>query len=105
MWSIYYYTGIKNKALQLPEHLVELMNKISNLTEHAIDTGAAHRIKQRPLWTPLAFQGEEEKEIQAMSEAGIIQPSTSPWASPVCLVKKMGLPDFALTTEKWMIAL
>ena len=59
-----------------------------NVTEHCIDTGSSHPIRQRPRRTPLAFRGEEEKEIQAMSAAGIIQPSTTPWASPVCLVKK-----------------
>ena len=58
------------------------------MTEHCIDTGSSHPIRQRPRRTPLAFRGEEEKEIQAMSAAGVIQPSTSPWASPVCLVKK-----------------
>ena len=72
-----------------------------NVTEHCIDTGNKRLIRQRPRRTPLAFRGEEENEIKAMNAAGIIQPSTSPWASPVCLVKKKdGSTRFCLDYRK-----
>ena len=37
---------------------------------------------------PFHFRDEEEKCIQDMLDAGVIQPSCSDWASPVCLVRK-----------------
>ena len=44
------------------------------------------KFKLRP--TPFHFQKEEESHIRAMLDAGIIQPSSSDWAAPVCLVRK-----------------
>ena len=38
--------------------------------------------------TPVSFEKEEEKTLNAMLEAGVIQPSTSPWASAPVLVRK-----------------
>ena len=55
---------------------------------HEIHTGDAVPVKQRPRRTPIAFKGEEEKEIEKMLEMEVIRPSTSPWASPVVLVRK-----------------
>ena len=53
----------------------------TSLVEHEIDTGEARQIKQRPRRTPIAFRGEEEKEIEAMLQKGVIRESTSPWSS------------------------
>lgn len=44
------------------------------------------KFKLRP--TPFHFQGEEEQYIKGMLNAGVIQPSSSDWAAPVCLVRK-----------------
>ena len=44
--------------------------------------------KQRMRRVPRGFEGEEEKNLMAMLEAGVIQPLTSPWASPPVLVRK-----------------
>lgn len=60
----------------------------TDIVEHTIETGDAAPIKQRARRTPLAFKGEEEKEVKKMLEKGVIRESTSPWASPVVLVKK-----------------
>ena len=53
-----------------------------------IDTGDAKPIKQRPRRVPLALTDQEEKVIRQMDAQKIIRKSSSPWASPLCLVVK-----------------
>lgn len=60
----------------------------TSLVEHSINTGDSIPLRQPPLKVPLAFEGEEKKVIDTMQKQGIIQKSTSPWASPIVLVKK-----------------
>ncbi|CAC5421299.1 unnamed protein product [Mytilus coruscus] len=60
----------------------------TELIEHTIDTGQAHPIKQRPRRVPLAKILEAEAEMAKMAEQGIIEPSTSPWCSPVVILRK-----------------
>jgi hypothetical protein len=38
--------------------------------------------------TPLGFQEAEEKQLNKMIEAGVIEPSSSNWASAPVLIKK-----------------
>ena len=61
---------------------------MTNLTEHVIKTGDAAPIKQAPRRVPLAYAGEEKKAIDDLLEKGVIRKSTSPWASPIVLVRK-----------------
>ena len=56
--------------------------------EHAIDTGDARPIKQRFRRTPACFDGEEEKHLEKMLKADVIEPSMSEWASSPVLVRK-----------------
>ena len=60
----------------------------TTVDEHEIHTGDAAPIKQGPSQTPISIRGEEEKEIQFMLEKGVIRESSSPWNSPVVLVRK-----------------
>jgi len=60
----------------------------SKYGEHEILTGDAAPVRQRPYRTPTAFKGVEEQEIDRMQKMGVIRKSTSPWASPIVLVKK-----------------
>jgi len=53
--------------------------------QHDVDTGDSPPIKQSPRRPPLSA-GNAEDEI--LDDTGVIEPSTSKWASPVCLVKK-----------------
>jgi len=57
------------------------------LVEHDIDTGDARPIKQSPRRPPLAAREAEDEILEEMA-TGVIEPSTSSWASPVSLVKK-----------------
>ena len=61
---------------------------LTSLTEHSIDVGSQKPIKQQPRRVPTAFAEEEEKVIKQLEDQGIIRPSTSPWASPIVLVRK-----------------
>ena len=61
---------------------------LTNLTTHVIETGNAKPIKQPPRRVPLAFTGEDKKSIDELHQAGVIRPSSSPWASPLVLVRK-----------------
>ena len=59
-----------------------------HLVEHTIDTGDAKPIKQPPRQLPMAFADEDRKALEKLQTQGVIQPSTSPWALPILLVKK-----------------
>jgi hypothetical protein len=56
--------------------------------KHKIDTGDAKPIKQPMRRTQLGFEHEEEKNLEAMLNAKVIQESSSEWASPPLLVRK-----------------
>ncbi|XP_044317449.1 uncharacterized protein LOC123038055 [Drosophila rhopaloa] len=60
----------------------------TNLTRHVIDTGLSRPIKQPVRRLALARKAEVEELVADMKLRGIIRPSTSPWASPVVLVRK-----------------
>ena len=60
----------------------------TGLVKHEIDTGDARPIKQRPRRIPWAKETEVAEMVKDMADSGIIEPSTSPWSSPVVLVKK-----------------
>ena len=67
------------------------------LTEVTIDTGDSPPIRQRPYRTPLAKRKIVDECIDQMLQDGVIYPSSSPWASPVCLVpKKDGTTRFCV---------
>ncbi len=56
--------------------------------KHKIDTGNARPTKQAPRRLPFGKRNTEREEIQKMLDRGVIEPSASPWASPVVLVTK-----------------
>ncbi|XP_062586743.1 uncharacterized protein LOC134248355 [Saccostrea cucullata] len=60
----------------------------TNIVKHRIDTGDARPIKQPVRRSPAHLSKEIERNIDEMLECNIIEPSTSPWASPIVLVKK-----------------
>ena len=60
----------------------------TSVATHHIDTGTTRPIRQRPRRQPLKWLDTEDSEIQKMLDLGICKPSTSPWASPIVLVRK-----------------
>ena len=60
----------------------------TKLVKHHIDTGNAHPIHQQARRVPLSKREETQQLLNSMLQNDIIQPSSSPWASPVVLVQK-----------------
>ncbi|GMF43925.1 unnamed protein product [Phytophthora fragariaefolia] len=60
----------------------------TDLLKFWIDTGPNAPVKQRPYRVSQAEDALMEAEIQRYLELGIIRPSTSPWASPVLMIRK-----------------
>lgn len=65
----------------------------TGLVKHSIDTGNNPPIRQRPYRVSDKQRGIIEEHVTDMLNRGIIQPSVSPWASPVVLVKKKDNTD------------
>ena len=59
----------------------------TSVVQHAIHT-EGHPIRQPVCRQPKALQDVINTEVQQMLQDGIIQPSFSPWSSPVVMVKK-----------------
>ena len=72
----------------------------TGLAKHKINVGNCPPIRQPTRVPPLAKR-EAAKAINKMSEQGIIDPSSSPWASPVVLVReKDGSTRFCVDYRK-----
>lgn len=63
----------------------------TDLVYHEIPTGNARPIAQKAYRIPHHLQPVVDEIIQEQLDAGIIQPSASPWASPIVLVPKKSL--------------
>ena len=80
---------------QKMDHLIEENKDVFNtrpgmtrLTEHRLETGTAKPVRQAPYRLPHAYRETVQKELAEMERDGIIEPSTSEWASPIVLVPK-----------------
>ena len=80
-------------------HNVDLLSKIrsptftedlgsTSLAEHVIkmNTGKPIRVKPHPI--PFSKVATIEREVEKMLRLGVIEPSKSPYSSPILLVKK-----------------
>ena len=56
--------------------------------EHVIDTDGYPPIRQLPHRVPFALCSKISEMVQQMVEEGIVDESSSPWASPVVIIKK-----------------
>ena len=73
------------------EAVFALTDKDPGRTEvvlHEIDTGDARPIKQRFSRLPHYAVKKADSQVEEMLQRGIIEPSNSPWAAVVVLVKK-----------------
>ena len=60
----------------------------TDLVEFTVDTGGAQPLRQPPRRIPFAARQAVSKQLEMMLRTGVIQPSRSPWASPVVSVRK-----------------
>ena len=60
----------------------------TDLVKHHIDTGQAGPIRQPPRRLPLTKRQEADKAVQEMQGRDVIDPSASPWSSPIVLVRR-----------------
>ena len=60
----------------------------TSVVKHHIHTGNSAPIKQRPWREPLGMKNVVKEELDKMTKQGVIEPSSSAWASPIVLVKK-----------------
>ena len=76
---------LKNKNV-----FASTLDKLGHSTEfyHTIETGQAKPIALRFYRTSPKIQQQIDNQIEDLLRHGIIQPSTSAWASPVVMVKK-----------------
>jgi len=80
-----------DQQLQLHNLLLEFQDIFSRgphdlgrtgVTKYKINTGNAPPVRQHPRRLPFAQREEAFKAVEEMHAQGIIEPSTSPWASP-----------------------
>lgn len=64
----------------------------TDLVTFDIDVGDAAPVAQRAYRYSAAARDEIDRQVNEMLDAGIIRPSTSPWSSPIVLVKKKLIP-------------
>ena len=60
----------------------------ATIVKHHIDTADEDPVKQKPRRLPFEQHQEIEAQVKKLADIGIIQPSSSKWASNVLLVKK-----------------
>ena len=79
----------KTQRGQLKELLTDFVNVMSNnpgrttVVEHQVMTTGTRPVRLSPYRLPHAYRDLVHNEVQEMLDAGIIEPSSSEWASPI----------------------
>ena len=60
----------------------------TDVVEHSIDTSTAKPVKQPPRRLPYALRKQLEDELDKLLKISCIEPASSPYASPLVLVRK-----------------
>ena len=95
--------SVKNLLAQFQDIFVGPDGELgqTDLTTHKIDTKDAEPFKIPPRRVAPTRKKVIEEEVDKMLKQGIIEPSDSPWSSPVCLVtKKDGTCRFCVDYRK-----
>ena len=90
-------TWSKRERTQLTELLLKFQDVFAlsdkelgetNVVSHSIDTGNAPPVKSTPRRLPYSLRKELEEEMDSLLKTGCIEPSVSPYSSPLVLVRK-----------------
>ena len=74
---------------------------VTNVVQHTINTGDCTPINQPARRIPFALRSKVDSMTEETLEQGIIQPSQSPWVSPIVLVvKKDGTTCFCVDYQR-----
>ncbi len=60
----------------------------TSLLSHAIEVTSSSPVRCKPYPIPLAKLGVVKQEVEKMREMGVIEPSHSPYSSPLLLIRK-----------------
>ena len=60
----------------------------TDIVTHSIDTGMSPPVKSTPRRLPYALRKELEEELETLLRTGCVEPSVSPYSSPLVLVHK-----------------
>ena len=91
------FSGSQVERAQLKALLTEFSDVVAtsnddvgqtNLMAHTINVDGAAPVKQPPRRLPFHKREEVRKHLDQMLAADVVEPSSSPWSSPVVLVKK-----------------
>ena len=61
---------------------------LTTVGEHSITLTTNEPVHSKPYPLPHAMQETVDKELENMPKMGIIEPSTSPYASPIVVIRK-----------------
>ena len=81
----------KNQIKSLLQEYSDILSDkpgVTNLSEHKIILTTNEPVRVKPYPLPYNVRKEVEKEVQQMLELNVIEPSESPYSSPLHLVKK-----------------
>ena len=76
------------QALGVYDSVFTDVSEKSNVIQHQIMLTGRTPIRSKPYLLPYAIRDNLKSEIQEMLDFGIILTSTSPYASPIVIVKK-----------------
>ncbi|XP_071503098.1 uncharacterized protein [Diadema antillarum] len=80
--------GTINSVLEEYQETLTDMPGLTTLGKHDIKLLSKEPIKSKPYPLPHALRGEVTKEVKKMIDLGVVEPSLSPYASPIVMVKK-----------------
>ena len=86
--------GVKERLRSLLSRYGDVFSKDeydlgdANLVKHTIDTGQNRPIKQQLRRQPVHLLDKIDEQVTQMLKAGVVEPTSSPWASNVVVVKK-----------------
>ena len=78
---------MKTLLLEYSDTMTDVPGR-TDVVKHTVHTVSEMPMRQRPYSIPIAMRDTVQNEIGKMLASGVIEPSKSPWASPIVIVDK-----------------